>query len=583
VVEILEITSDELQQKGYRLTKEGQSIVLYYNGSCYISTFYRHDFSRSTRKLDDTLTKSKIDREVIELVKTAMSRNHKELAKSEAAIAAARKEAERDSQRTLRMASKAIKADNITMEEWQKLVKHKHDDLKKVSDEQIPGLWLPLEFTISIKCILNIDNITIPFIGIVLGPPSSYKSVAVDLSKHARDTFYTDNFSPKSFVSHNSNMSEDELEEVDLLPKIKNKLFLVSELAPLFTTKDDELAQVLGIIMRVADGNGYFSDTGARGHRGYEGPLMFVWVGAAVDIPHKVHKLLSALGPKLYFLRLPMSEESETDLLHALKAEDFPLRVRKVKAALFDYLETLESCPNMEMVDPANGIPKIEWDSEDSINDEAQRYIIYLAELLAYLRGTVATWETQGTQALEYAYASSYLENPRRAITQLHNLAKGHALSQGRLHVTVDDDLPLIVKVVLSGAASIERVKVLNMLLNSTKGKLHAADEVADAIGTSIKTAKRTMAEFKALGLVDLEELGNQGEPLVQIRLKSDLDWFFEPVFKKLKGDYVPGSFKHFLINKKKKEGEGEGEEGVPKSTPLTLPFFSEDRGNNNE
>ena len=43
-------------------------------------------------------------------------------------------------------------------------------------------------------------------------------------------------------------MAEEELEENDLLPKMKNKMFLVSELAPLFGTKDDELANILKTI-----------------------------------------------------------------------------------------------------------------------------------------------------------------------------------------------------------------------------------------------------------------------------------------------------------------------------------------------
>ncbi|MDQ3852744.1 MAG: hypothetical protein M3299_07920 [Thermoproteota archaeon] len=571
-MEILDITSDELREKGYELKKEGSTMVLYYNGSFYRWSFYRNDFDRSTNKADKTLSEKGLDRQIIEDVKTGMSKNYNELMKSEGAITTTKKQAEREQQQTLRMASKAIKS-SCTMEEWKTAVEDKHQNLKKVADEQIPGLWLPLEFTISIKCILNISNITLPFIGIILGPPSSYKSVAVDSPKQARDTFYTDNFSPKSFVSHNSNMSEEELQEMDLLPKIKNKLFLVPELAPLFTTREDELGHVLGIIMRIADGNGYWSDTGSKGHRGYEGPLMFVWVGAAVDIPFKVHKMLSTLGPKLYFLRLPMIEEDENTLLQSLQNEDFPIRVRNVKQALYEYLETLESCPSME-IDPKSGIPKLEWDSKDESNQEAQRYLIYLAELLAYLRGTVSTWETEDGQGLEYAYASRNIEHPRRAITQLHNLCKGHALSQGRDYITVDDDLPLVVKVVLSGAASIERVKVLNLLLSGTKGRLYTASDVAEAIGTSVKTAKRTMAEFKALGLVDLEELGNEGEPLIQIKLKDDLGWFFEPVFKKLKGDYMPGSFKQFLVKKG----------GVPKIPPTdtTYTFSSEQENDNN-
>lgn len=555
MVESLDITSEGLKNQGYRVVKEGPSIALYCNdGSCHRCTFFKNDWDKTTKRLEEKLAKQGIGRLVIEAVKADMSRNYNKLMMSvgAATAAAAKNQSEQQQQhQRLRMASKAIKA-GCSMENWRTTLQTKYQHLKTTADEQLPGVWLPLEFAISIKCILNIKGITIPFIGIVLGPPSSFKSVAVDMPKHARDTFSTDNFSPKAFVSHNSNMSEDELRENDLLPKMKDKLFLVSELAPLFTTKEDELANVLGIIMRIADGNGYWSDTGARGHRGYDGPLMFVWLGAAVDIPYKVHKMLSALGPKLYFLRLPMSVEDENSLLHSMQQEDFPIRIRKVKEALFDYLEYLESCPKMS-TDPESGIPKLEWNSVDPKQEQAQRYIIYLAELLAYLRGTVSTWETEGTQGLEYAYASRNVEHPRRAITQLHNLAKGHALSQGRDHITVDDDLPLIVKVVLSGAASIERVKVLDKLLGGARGQMYSASDVADAIGTSIKTAKRTMAEFKALGLVELTELGSVGEPLIQIRLKDDLEWFFDPVFKKLKGDYMPGNFKEFLIDKKKK------------------------------
>ena len=69
------------------------------------------------------------------------------------------------------------------------------------------------------------------------------------------------------------------------------------------------------------------------------------------------------------------------------------------------------------------------------------------------------------------------------------------------------------------------------MLLSSEdRNRKYTASDVANAIGTSIKTAKRTMAEFKALGLVDIEELGNDGEPLITDALEKDnFDWFFGP------------------------------------------------------
>ena len=552
----IDITSEGLKEQGYRLVKEDRTLALHYNNGsdnprnhiCHRFSIYSKDWNKTTRQIEKKLENVPVPKFVIQMVLSDMSANYSKIIPNGSKNNNSTAQQQQQYQ-TLRMASKAVRA-NCSMEDWRTNLKQKYENLKAVVNGQIPGLWLPLEFTISIKCILNIRNISLPFIGIILGLPSSLKSVAVDMPKEVRDTFTTDNFSPKSLVSHNSNMTEEELQENDLLPKMKDNMFLVSELAPLFGTKDDELANIFGIITRIADGNGYFSDSGAKGHRGYPGPLMFVWVGAAVDIPYKVHKMLSLLGPKLYFLRLPMTVRDIDSLLATMQQDNFKERFATVKKALFDYLEYLESCPQMQM-DPASGIPKIDWDSTNPIQEQAQTFIIYLAELLAYLRGTVSTWKTEDTQGLDYAYTSRNVESPERAIQQLHNLAKGHALSQGRDHITVEDDLPLITKVVLSGAASIERVKVLNALLNTSDRGYMSVGDLMDIMNVSDTTAKKAMAELKTLGLVDVIELGDDGRPLIQMRLKADLDWFYSEDFKKLKGDYTPGDFKQYLIKKK--------------------------------
>ena len=59
--------------------------------------------------------------------------------------------------------------------------------------------------------------------------------------------------------------------------------------------------------------------------------------------------------------------------------------------------------------------------------------------LLSHLRGSVPTWDTSHSQGSEYAYGIATIEEPSRAITQLMNLAKGHALSQGRNFITNED------------------------------------------------------------------------------------------------------------------------------------------------
>jgi hypothetical protein len=115
------------------------------------------------------------------------------------------------------------------------------------------------------------------------------------------------------------------------------------------------MGQVNGVMLsklnltRKADGRGFESDTGAHGHRGYVGDYMFTMVGAAIDIPYKVHKYLGNLGPKLYFFRLPKLVRDNEDYFNQLKDNTFSVKFQNIKTALVDYLQWLEKCPKMEI------------------------------------------------------------------------------------------------------------------------------------------------------------------------------------------------------------------------------------------
>jgi hypothetical protein len=285
----------------------------------------------------------------------------------------------------------------ISEQEWQTNLVEKYQNLQEIVRLNLPNLWSGLEFVLSIKSILNIKDCTIPFAGILLGRPSSLKTVGIELLRKSPQTYYTDNFSAKSFVSHSTAVTREELGEIDMLPKIRNKLLLTPELAPTFAAKDDDLIQILGIMTRILDGHGYESDTGAHGHRGYSEKMMFLWIGAAVDIPYKVHRYLGTLGPKLYFLRLPQSEKKTEDEYIAQINSDFEEKVKEIQKALFEYLKWFEMRPE-EKNNTAN-LPKITWNtSKDDV--DAKRYIVRLARLLAYLRGVVPTWHTGKHRAL---------------------------------------------------------------------------------------------------------------------------------------------------------------------------------------
>ena len=107
-----------------------------------------------------------------------------------------------------------------------------------------------------------------------------------------------------------------------MLPKMKDKLVIAPELAPIFTAKDDDLQKVLGMITRILDGHGFENDSGAQGHRRY-GDTMFVWLGATVEIPPKVWRLLGTLGHKIYFLRPALRKKTPQDLKRIAKHNNF--------------------------------------------------------------------------------------------------------------------------------------------------------------------------------------------------------------------------------------------------------------------
>jgi hypothetical protein len=291
----------------------------------------------------------------------------------------------------------------IPFEDWQATVAQKYKTLYYTVQKNLLYVWPSLEIDLSIKNILHIKDCTLPFAGVVLGKPSSLKTVGIQMFRKSRHVYYTDDFTARSFVSHNSGLTEERLQQIDLLPKIRNKCFLTPELAPIFSAKEDDLIQFIGKVTRVLDGHGYENDSGAQGHRGYSQRMMFTWIGAAVDIPFKVHKVLTTLGPRLYFLRVPSKQQkSDDEYYQQLQHNDFDARVNEIQQVLIDYQNYFEACPTMVHDDIFNSnIRKMSWISDDGSNEcqkTACMHIIKLGKLLAHLRGVVPTWHTQDTQ-----------------------------------------------------------------------------------------------------------------------------------------------------------------------------------------
>ena len=176
------------------------------------------------------------------------------------------------------------------------------------------------------------------------------------------------------------------------------------------------------------------------------------------------------------------------------------------------------------------------------------------------------TWQTKGTQGSEYAYSLPVIEAHSRAMTQLCNLARGHALSQGRTTIC-REDLKVVIKTVLS-TAPIERVAIFDLLL-ANAGRL-TTSQITAGLNTTNPTAKRTMTELKALGLVE-KKSGDSYNTEWQIELVKEFAWFMSSEFAELREGFKPSDNRPYLKMLKEK------------SSPPTSDDLKEGRNNSVE
>ncbi|PWU80854.1 MAG: hypothetical protein DLM72_09960 [Candidatus Nitrosopolaris wilkensis] len=115
-----------------------------------------------------------------------------------------------------------VEPDKI-QKEWHEKLVQSYQNLYAITSNNIPDVWPALEFALSLKSILNIRDCTLPFAGILLGAPSSLKTVALELFRGCDHTYYSHNFSAKSWVSHSATVKKDKLKDIDMLPRIKKK------------------------------------------------------------------------------------------------------------------------------------------------------------------------------------------------------------------------------------------------------------------------------------------------------------------------------------------------------------------------
>jgi hypothetical protein len=141
----------------------------------------------------------------------------------------------------------------LNFEQWQAVI-----------SDSFPAYTRPAEICASVFAQLLLNDVANPFALCLVDVPSSGKTITLNFFDVPGLAYTSDSFTPASFVSHASNVKREELARVDLLPRIRYRVMIVRDLAPIFGAKEDELLKTMGILTRALDGEGLRIDSGVQ-------------------------------------------------------------------------------------------------------------------------------------------------------------------------------------------------------------------------------------------------------------------------------------------------------------------------------
>ena len=405
------------------------------------------------------------------------------------------------------------------------------DEWHNVIASNFPELTFPAEICLSIITQILIHEIVNPFALVLVGVPSGGKTICINFFDAIDElTYATDKFTPASFVTNASNVKREQLAELDLLPRIKHKAFLVRDLATLFSKRDDDLNECLGILTRVLDGEGLSTDTGIHGRRNLSGAYLFMMIAASTPLPTRIWKMMGSLGSRLFFYSMQSREKGVDELVAQLKSTAFKEKERTCRNTTRNLLYTIWDAHKEGIV----------W-NRDADSDEIVAVIARCAKLLAKLRGVIVVWKEKKYDGgeIDFDYSPPVIENPDRISMLFYNLCRGHAVAIGRQQIS-RDDLRFIVELAIDSAPT-TRAALFRELVSY--GGVMTTSQIEKRLDCSKPTALKEMRTLEALGVCTLKELktGQAGQPENQITLNEDFSWFFSDECRRIRGvEHIP-------------------------------------------
>ena len=273
------------------------------------------------------------------------------------------------------------------------------------------------------------------------------------------------------------------MSKLDLIDRLRNKILLTKELAPIFGGRDEELRENIATLISVLDGEGFISDSGMRGRRGYDKAILFNWLGATTPLPARVHRMMAQLGTRLLFYDVPTIELTDAQLLtYAKHGKPHEAAAACNKAVNRFLKEFFQLCP----------IGRVDRNSVQFPDDRLEE-IIRWAQLLVKGRTEVLTEKDDGE--LEPVSAGQ-TEGIWRVLDYFKELAIGHSLICDRKEID-RSDLDLVGHVAVSSIPGHIRPIVRRL----READCVTSTEAEQLCKVSRPTARKRLRELEVLGL----------------------------------------------------------------------------------
>lgn len=375
-----------------------------------------------------------------------------------------------------------------------------------VTEEFDEQMWGVTEALLSAHATLLIESVGNCTGLILVGESGAGKTTAIRFLEGLDGQVYrSDEMTPASFVSHDASQSDEDLEDVDLLPRIKHQSLTCRDMATWFSGEWETIYTRMARMAHLMDGEGLTRDSGAHGQRGYEGDdFRFTVIGATTPLSPRAWEVMGHTGQRFVFYE-KRSEDADLDAVKESIFGDnsYSERVQECREIVHKFLRGLW----FEHSGYKN-VPDLQ------VTDEAQDALMFLGNVVKHSRATL-------TKNDQEAYVVSSQEGLHRVVALLRDITKGRALLDGRMTVEVED-VQVSARIALSTMPK-KRRPLVRLLLDPTEGPVKAED-VEDVLDVSRPTATDRMDQMIALDIGEWVET-DDGRGTLVMKPRSEFEW----------------------------------------------------------